>query len=98
MSLNCDLCNGLLEHVNISGGICTVCHHVHKSATSSIIDVIGAPRQIQAFSRGSHYDVETDSWGIACTYCEDIFQPEDMNNSIDRWLCNQCFSDHVLNE
>ncbi len=98
MSKYCDLCNGLLEHVNISGGICTICHHVDNTRTSTKMGILSVPRPYYTEMEGNAYDVETDTWGITCTYCEDIFSVEDMNNTIDRWLCNQCYNDHVLEQ
>ena len=105
MTENCDLCDMSLTPSTARGSRCVFCrdgitiNDLHlwtpdPTPPPYVKDSIS----IDAFSEGSSYDLTTDSWGIMCTYCEDVFSPDDMNNTIDRWLCNQCYSDHVLEQ
>jgi len=98
VSENCNLCNGELQVVNIEGGVCTVCLAIHgPNRTPKSWGPKSSGRDIDA-----QYIIQINSdiikEGYACTYCEDVFSIDDMNDIIGRWLCSQCYTDHVLQQ
>ena len=104
MSKNCELCNELLTPSTIEGGRCEVCiditfHDLHtwtnpNTATPAKGDSVKQVLPVYALSISSASIKE----GFTCSYCEDVYDIDDMNNTLDRWLCNQCYIDHVVNE
>ncbi len=104
MSKNCELCNELLTEGQLMAGRCSVCvditmHDLHLYRTpTKEAPVKGASVKALMPTYGLSITSTTIKEGFMCSYCEDIYNIDDMNNIIDRWLCNQCYNDHVLNE
>ena len=101
MSKNCALCNQGLVAIELEGGVCHVCDQVHNGVRMPTKawghKAIGTPRT----PKNPQYILQIGDIvkeGYECTYCEDVFAIDDMNNTIGRWLCNQCFIEHVLQE
>ena len=104
MSKNCELCNELLTDDQLMSGRCDICHpgfirDLHLFRSSSVkAPSKGSPVRALMPIHGISIDSTRIKEGFMCSYCEDIYSLSDMNNIIDRWLCNQCYNDHVLNE
>ena len=104
MSKNCELCNELLTEGQLMAGRCGVCgditmHDLHLYRTPTTETPIkGASVKALMPTYGVSITSTTIDEGFMCSYCEDIYSIDDMNNIIDRWLCNQCYIDHVVNE
>ena len=84
-------CNFCIEGITI--------HDLHTWTSNTTTPAKGERvRDILPIDTFVSIDTDVIKEGAMCSYCEDVYSIDDMNNNIDRWLCNQCYNDHVLNE